>query len=311
MEKLRTAMDFCIRHQKILGYSMVSLLTAASEYIFSSVVFKCPCNSWNTVYGCVFLIAPAFVLFLLGYMINARVWLFVTGRCSPENQCGCDSCRNFLKVLVPVTASTLVAPFTWIAVALLSASFYECAASRNSFIRKLPSNASKEFCNASLEKIPCDKELSKKIGEFHSLQSESQMVGWLLIAIIMTAALISKCFSRCCSPVSYFQMKFWKIYLKKEREVFEIKAKDHAAKLAERNVHFFFEPADLPPPFWTPNNEDWQKISFPYGFNTEEQHYSMIHKYVNTNRGKASSERGRIHTVLGFVDEAHASESGF
>lgn len=98
--------------------------------------------------------------------------------------------------------------------------------------------------------------------------------------------------------------------MKKEREVFEIKAKDHAAKLAERNVHFFFEPAD-PAPFWTPRNEDWQKISFPYGFNTKKQHYSMIHKYVNTNRGKASSEGDQIHTVLGFVDEAHASESGF
>nr|XP_013031150.2 calcium homeostasis modulator protein 6 [Anser cygnoides] len=310
MEKLRTAMDFCIRHQKILGYSIVSLLTAASEYIFSSVVFKCPCNSWNTVYGCVFLLVPAFVLFLLGYMINARVWLLVTGRCSPENQCSCDSCGNFRKVLMPVTASTLMAPFTWIAVALLSASFYECAASRSSFIGKLVCRDIEKPGNASLEKIPCDKELFKEIGEFCSLQAQSQIAGWLLIAIIMTLALIATCFSRCFSPVSYFQLKFWKIYLKKEREVFEIKAKDHAAKLAERNVHFFFEPAD-PAPFWTPRNEDWQKISFPYGFNTKEQHYSMIHKYVNTNRGKASSEGDQIHTVLGFVDEAHASESGF
>ncbi|XP_040409248.1 calcium homeostasis modulator protein 6 [Cygnus olor] len=310
MEKLRTAMDFCIRHQKILGYSIVSLLTAASEYIFSSVVFKCPCNSWNTLYGFVFLLVPAFVLFLLGYMINARVWLLVTGRCSPENRCSCDSCGNFCKVLMPVTASTLVAPFTWIAVALLSASFYECAVSRSSLIRKLVCRDIKEYCNASLEKIPCDKELSKEIGEFHSLQAQSQIVGWLLIAIIMTLVLIATCFIHCRSPVSYFQLKFWKIYLKKEREVFAIKAKDHAAKLAERNVHFFFEPAD-PAPFWTPRNEDWQKISFPYGFNTKEQHYSMIHKYVNTNRGKASSEGDQIHDVLGFVDEAHASESGF
>lgn len=175
MEKLRTAMDFCIRHQKILGYSIVSLLTAASEYIFSSVVFKCPCNSWNTVYGCVFLLVPAFVLFLLGYMINARVWLLVTGRCSPENQCSCDSCGNFRKVLMPVTASTLMAPFTWIAVALLSASFYECAASRSSFIGKLVCRDIEKPGNAALEKIPCDKELSKEIGEFCSLQAQSQV----------------------------------------------------------------------------------------------------------------------------------------
>ncbi|XP_032041729.1 calcium homeostasis modulator protein 6 [Aythya fuligula] len=309
MKKLRTVMDFCIRHQKILGYSTVSLLTAASEYIFSSVVFKCPCNSSNIMYGCTFLIAPAFVLFLLGYMTNARVWLLVTGRCSSKNQCSCDSRGHFLNVLWSVTASALVAPFTWIAVALLSASFYVCAASGSSAFKKLVCKDFEEYCNKSL-KIPCDEELSKKIGELHSLEAQSQIAGWLLIAIIMTVALITTCLSYCSSPVSYLQMKFWKTYSKKEQEVLEIKAKDHAAKLAERNVHFFFEPAD-PAPFWTPSNEDWQKISFVYGFNTEEQHYSMIHKYVNTNRGKTSSGTDQIHNVLAFVDEAHGSESGF
>lgn len=175
MKKLRTVMDFCIRHQKILGYSTVSLLTAASEYIFSSVVFKCPCNSWNTLYGCAFLIAPAFVLFLLGYMLNTRVWLLVTGRHSSKNQCSYDSSGYFRNVLWSVTASALVAPFTWTAVALLSASFYVCAASGSSFISKLVCRDIEEYCNKSLAKMPCDEELSKKIGEFHSLEAQSQV----------------------------------------------------------------------------------------------------------------------------------------
>ncbi|XP_050827845.1 calcium homeostasis modulator protein 6 [Serinus canaria] len=111
-----------------------------------------------------------------------------------------------------------------------------------------------------------------------------QLIGWFLIASIMTVALISTCVSHCCSPVSYLQLKFWKFYSKKEREVFEKKANEHATKLAERNTNCFFEAID-PAPFHTPSNTDWQKISIFHTFNSQEQYYSTIHKYVNTNRG--------------------------
>ncbi|KFV00815.1 Protein FAM26F, partial [Tauraco erythrolophus] len=131
------------------------------------------------------------------------------------------------------------------------------------------------------------------------------MIGWLLIASIMTAALILTCVSRCCSPVSYLQLKFWKIYSEKEQELFEIKAKEHATRLAERNVNCFFEATDSAP-FQTPSNEDWQKISCLYTFDSREQYYSMLHKYVNTNRGESGrfGEGDQNPPVLGFVDEA-------
>lgn len=126
----------------------------------------------------------------------------------------------------------------------------------------------------------------------------------------MTVALISTCVSHFCSPVSYLQLKFWKIYSKKEHELFEIKAKEHATKLAERNTTCFFEATD-PAPFQTPSNEDWQKISFLYTFNSREQYYSMIHKYASTNRGNSAKfeEEGQDLPVLAFVDEAQSSVS--
>ncbi|NXS44946.1 CAHM6 protein, partial [Balaeniceps rex] len=316
MDKLHWVLDFCIRHQTVLGYSMVSLLTAASEHIFSSVVFRCPCNSGNMLYGSVFLIVPAFILFLLGYMVNARTWRLLTGSCPPEKCGSCSpwaTCTRYCFMLVPVTARALVAPITWIAVALLRASFYECAASGNSMIKSLMCKDKGEECQKLLFQIPCNEKLSQKIpGEFLSLQAQSQLIGWLLIASIMTLALISTCVSRCLSPVSYLQLKFWKIYLKKEHELFETKATEHATRLAERNINCFFE-GDDPAPFQTPSNEDWQKISFLYTFNSQEQHYSMIHKYVNTNRGNSVGfrEGDQNPPVLGFVDETNASESGF
>lgn len=177
MEKLRTVVNFCIRYQKTLGYSVVSLLTIASEQIFSSVAFRCPCNSWNTLYGCVFLLVPALLLFLLGYMVNARTWLLLTGSCPQEKKHCCGFGEKgcfYLKVLAPVTASTLVAPLTWIAVALLSASFYECAASGSSLIRHRVCRDIDKLtaCRELLEKIPCDE---KVVGQLLNENSASKV----------------------------------------------------------------------------------------------------------------------------------------
>ncbi|KAM9382984.1 calcium homeostasis modulator protein 6 [Phaethornis superciliosus] len=316
MNNLRGVLDFCIRHQTVLGYSIVSLLTAAMEQIFSSAVFKCPCNSWNTLYGSAFLLVPAFTLFLLGFMVNARTWRLVTGSCSSEKRCSCNPRGTYIhccRVLLPVLARALVAPFTWIAVALLSVSFYECAASGSSRVQGFMCKDTD--CRNLLLKIPCDQTLSKNIpGDSLSFQAQSQLIGWLLIVIIITVALISKCYSHCTSPVTYLQLKFWKIYSKQELELFEVKAKEHATKLAEVNTNCFFEVSNpAPAPFVTPSNEDWQKISLLYTFNPQEQYYSMMHKYASTNRGNSNrfGEGGLIPPVLGFVDEAATRESGF
>ncbi|NXP06639.1 CAHM6 protein, partial [Thinocorus orbignyianus] len=320
MDKLRTAMDFCIRHQTVLGYSIVSLLTAAMEQIFSSAVFKCPCNSWNTLYGSAFLIVPAFILFLLGYMVNTKIWRLLTGSCPTEKLCSCScspsgTCISYSRVMLPVTVRALVAPLTWIAVALLTATFYECAASGSSLIKNLTCKDKGEGCYKLLDRIPCDKTLLEKEKlsvEFPSLQAQSQLIGWFLLAFIATVALILTCVNHCYSPVSYLQLKFWKIYTEKEHELFETKAKEHAAMLAEINTKCFFE-ATSPTPFHTPSNEDWRKISFLHAFSSQEQYYSMIHKYVNTDRGNSVRfGRGDQNlAVLGCVDEADTVEAGF
>ncbi|XP_057269172.1 calcium homeostasis modulator protein 6-like [Pezoporus wallicus] len=316
MDTLRRVLDFCIRHQTVLSYSIVSLMTAAIEYIFLAVVFKCPCNSGNMLYGSVFLIVPAFILFLLGYMMNPRMWHLLTGICTPEKSCSCrpwGTCAGCFCVLLQVTARAVVAPLTWLAVALLRARFYECMASGSSLIKNLMCKDKGSECHEMLVKIPCDEKLSEKISsEFLSLQAQSQLIGWFLITAIMAAALIAKCIRRCCSPFSYLQLKFWKAYSKNECELFEAKAKEHASKLSERNVNCFFE-ATNPAPFQTPSNEDWRKISFLYTFNSQEQHYSMLHEYIDTNRGSnvRLGKEDQNPTGLGFVNETIASQSGF
>lgn len=179
MDRLRKALDFCIHHQTTLSYSIVSLLTAGSEHIFSSVVFKCPCNSGNMLYGSSFLLAPAFGLLLLGYMVSARTWRLFTGTCSPEKhfqRSPRGACASFCQLLVLMTAKASVAPLTWIAVALLGADFYECAASGSNLTASLLHKFNGNYTQEMLFKMPCDKELSAKISsEWVSLQAQSQV----------------------------------------------------------------------------------------------------------------------------------------
>ncbi|XP_053880250.1 calcium homeostasis modulator protein 6-like [Malaclemys terrapin pileata] len=314
MEKFRTVLDFCLSHQKVLGYSVVSLLTAGSERLFSAVAFQCPCNSWNMLYGSVFLLVPALILFLLGYLLNVRAWRLFTGCCAPGRCCCIIHRRRFWRyvgVLWLMTVSAAVAPLTWIAVALLGANFYECAVSGSSLLQRHLCQGRGTECHEQVARIPCGGTLPKEAQTFVSLQTQSQVLGWILIASIMALVLAVTCINRCRSPVSFLQLRFWKIYLEKEREVFERKAKEHATKLAERNLKCFFESTE-PEPFQTPSNKDWQQISSLYAFNTKGQYYSMIHKYVSANRGTSikSTEEDMFSPALGFVDGTDCNETG-
>lgn len=184
MEKVRTVLDFFLSHQKALGYGTVSLLTIGSERIFSVTVFKCPCNSWNMVYGAVFLLVPAFILFLLGLLLNTRSWKVLTGCCAPSRMGQCPNSGRFcryMQVLWMVAASSAVAPFTWIAVALLGGSFYECAATGSSIFQqqvcKRKTEAQMKECLKMVLEVPCH--TSATPSEMHTmlmnLRAQSQV----------------------------------------------------------------------------------------------------------------------------------------
>uniref|UniRef100_A0A8C3P194 CAHM6 protein n=1 Tax=Cyanoderma ruficeps TaxID=181631 RepID=A0A8C3P194_9PASS len=175
MDSLQKVVDFCMRHQTILGCSTVSLLTAASEHIFSSAAFKCPCNSKNMLYGSSFLLAPAFVLFLFSFMVNPSTWRLLTGKCSAKKHCeynSCGICARFCQLWVPMIAKASVAPLTWIAAALLGANYYECAASGSSLMERF-------YCKGN--GTDCRKELLDCFffGSLAALQFVSTFVGIL------------------------------------------------------------------------------------------------------------------------------------
>ncbi|ELR47853.1 Protein FAM26F [Bos mutus] len=159
--------------------------------------------------------------------------------------------------------------------------------------------------------VPCQqaqapdvKQLQKELQK--ELTAHSQVLGWVLIAVVIILLLICTSITRCLSPVSYLQLKFWKIYLQQEQQILKSQATEHATQLAKENIKCFFE-CSHPQEYNTPSIKDWQQISSLYTFNPKEQYYSTLHKYVNKkqkNQSSTSSEEDAMVPVLGFVDSS-------
>lgn len=307
MEKFKAVLDLQIKHRSALGYGLVTLLTAGGEKIFSTVVFQCPCTATlNLTYGLVFLLVPALALFLLGYALSARTWRLLTGCCSRSASTRSSSGLRSTLVCAQVSAVAALAPLTWVAVALLGGSFYQCAVSGSTRLASYLCKDRNHSCIAKLPQVPCNKQEAEMQEILSQLKAQSQVLGWVLIAAFIFLLLVFKCVSRCFSPVSYLQLKFWEIYLEKEKQILQSQAAEHATQLARENIRSFFE-CSKPKECNTPSRKDWQQISALYTFNSKNQFYSMLHKYVSRKEVSSSLhsvEGDVVVPVLGFVDDA-------
>ncbi|XP_074540533.1 calcium homeostasis modulator protein 6-like [Halichoeres trimaculatus] len=327
MDKFKTVLNIANQHTN-LGFGVVALLTAGGEQIFSSVVFGCPCSpELNFVYGMVFLLVPALALLLFGFMLSKKTWKLVTGLCRCKKR-PCGWRRLFVEghVLCQISSSALVAPCTWIAVALLNGNYFECAMTGNStssyYTQHLCTQTkAAEQCWKDLHKFPCGK--GSEVPEADrgrvmlTLRAHSQILGWLLIAAIMLSNLLLTCLARCTSPISYLQLKFWRAYAREETSMMESHIPKHAKELAGRNLNSFF--TNKPPEeVYTPSNEDWEKISSLYKFSSRKQYYSTLHRVVEnhteTDVGmqRMTSVRSNDSTsicpaALGFVDDGNSA----
>ncbi|XP_063489713.1 calcium homeostasis modulator protein 6 isoform X1 [Symphalangus syndactylus] len=305
MQKFRAVLDLHLKHHSALGYGVVTLLTAGGELIFSAVAFQCPCSAdWNMRYGLVFLLVPALALFLLGYVLSARTWRLLTGCCS-STFASCASAQRASWVCLHLSWAAALAPLTWVAVALLGGGFYECAASGSPFFAQRLCHGRDHNCSAELPLVPCNQAKASDVQDLlKDLKAESQVLGWILIAVVIIIFLIFTSVARCLSPVSFLQLKFWKIYLEQEQQILKSKAKEHATELAKENIKCFFE-GSHPKEYKTPSIKEWQQISSLYTFNPKDQYYSMLHKYVNRKEkthSMRSTEGDTVIGVLGFVD---------
>lgn len=306
MEKIKAVLELLqSKHRSALGYGVVTLLTVGGEKIFSQVVFQCPCNAtWNLPYGLVFLLVPALALFLLGYALNTRTWRLLTSCCtrSMSSNSGSHSTLTCLQI----NLAAALAPLTWVAVALLGGSFYECAVSGSARMAKYLCGNLNSSCAIKLPQVPCNKQEAEMQDILNQLKAQSQVIGWILIAAIIIVLLVATSIIQCCSPISYLQLKFWEIYSQKEEQILLRQATEHATQLADENVKCFFERRN-PKDCYTPSSKAWEEISALYTFNPKNQFYSMLHKYVSRQEMEMSDrlcsmEGERVVPALSFVD---------
>uniref|UniRef100_A0A4W5NZZ3 Calcium homeostasis modulator family member 6 n=1 Tax=Hucho hucho TaxID=62062 RepID=A0A4W5NZZ3_9TELE len=131
----------------------------------------------------------------------------------------------------------------------------------------------------------------------HVPQSDSNdVLGWLLIASIMVFNLLLTCFTRCNSPVSYLQLKFWRVYAQRESDLLESYTADQVPLCKLFSVKSFFQQM-TPEPVTTPANQAWEKISSFYRFSTRDHYYSILHKYVEKYHDPAEARDHRMSSV--------------
>ncbi|XP_002714782.4 calcium homeostasis modulator protein 5 [Oryctolagus cuniculus] len=285
MDAFQSILKFFLNQKTVIGYSFMALLTVGSERLFSLVAFKCPCSTENTVYGLVFLFAPAWVLLILGFFLNNKSWKLFTGCCVNPRKIfpRGDSCR-FFYVLGEITLSSLVAPVMWLSVALLNGTFYECAMSgtKSSRLLELICDGKPKECWEELHRVSCGKTSMQTTDTEElklSLQAQSQILGWCLICSASFFSLLTTCYARCRSKVSHLQLSFWKTYAQKEKEQLENTFLEYATKLSERNLKCFFE-NKRPEVFPMPSFAAWEAASQLHSFHQSQQHYSTLHKVV-------------------------------
>ncbi|XP_026185320.1 calcium homeostasis modulator protein 6 [Mastacembelus armatus] len=319
MDKFKTVLNIANK-QTNLGFGLVAVLTAGGEQIFSSVVFKCPCNGLNFLYGMVFLLVPALALLLMGYILSKKTWKLFTGLCQRRAKlCRWRKLAAAGMVLCQISTTALVAPSSWIAVALLNGNYYECAMTGtnvSAYNKRLCSVTDYQAqCEKEVYRFPCRRDssvpMSAREDVLLSLRAQSQILGWLLISSIMLSNLLLTCVSRCTSPISYLQLKFWRVYAQEESDQMDAYTAKHAKELAQRNLTSFFNQT-APVSIITPSNKDWEKISSLYKFNTKAHYYSTLHQYAEKVSNSAMMRMVSVRSsdapednpaVLGFVDD--------
>ncbi|KAM4567675.1 calcium homeostasis modulator protein 6 [Fundulus diaphanus] len=311
MDKFKTILNIASK-QTNLGFGLVALMTAGGEQIFSSVAFKCPCNDLNFLYGMVFLLVPALALLLLGYILSKKMWKLLTGLWYNRAKLyGWKNLAVTCMAFFQISSTALVAPSSWIAVALLNGNYYECAMSGinvSLYNQHVCRDVNTDLdCATKLHMFPCDKRHEEVL---RILRSQSQILGWLVITSVMLSSLLIICLARCNSPISYQQLKFWMVYAQEESDLMDLYTNKHAMELAERNLKSFFNQTE-PENVITPSNKDWEKISALYKFSTKDHFYSTLHRYVETNLegddgirmvSVRSNEQTDNPAVLHFVD---------
>ncbi|KAM6922316.1 calcium homeostasis modulator protein 2-like [Lycodopsis pacificus] len=222
---------------------LIALGTVASQTAYNVFAFECPCSSGrNYLYGLASIGVPALAFFLVGIMMNKSTWDLVS-------ECRLRRCRKLsgasaFALLGTIIGRGVVAPITWVVFSLLQGQAYMCALSEfvdPGTLEGFPSGQG----SMVMAKFPCQDSVPTELQRFWAeverrLKYESQLIGWLLVAVMSLTVFLMLCVKRCSSPLGYQQENYWSQYRSNEKTLFQRTAAVHARLLAAENVKSFF-----------------------------------------------------------------------
>ncbi|KAF6719130.1 Protein FAM26E [Oryzias melastigma] len=310
MDNFKIVLQFLMDKKATIGYGVMALLTVGGERIFTMVSFQCPCNhEQNVAYGLTFLLGPAAVLFVLGFLASMKLWRLYTGCClKPQKLCPRGNCFGCFRVLLGIFTDACVAPVMWLSVALLNGIFYECAISGMNDKRVVDLFCKNKTltCQEELARVPCSRSKlssSEQVELLLMFRAQSQILGWSIIITAAFVTLVGACYKNCRSEVSYLQLTFWRRYLEKEKQHFDELTAEYANKLAKRNLQSFFD-RKKPEAMNLPDYKAWEEISAYYNFSKKEECYSILQHYVEKGDKEFTPE---MRPVLDIENETEMS----
>ncbi|XP_063245924.1 calcium homeostasis modulator protein 4 isoform X2 [Prinia subflava] len=216
--------------------------------------------------------------------------------------------------LQSITGRALVAPVTWLAVTLINGSYYICAVSEYVPVHYSGAapNVSASERSRILATFPCSQlvppELSRARDEvILLLRYQSQVAGWLLIAVVVITVFFSYCLASCFSPLSFLHFRYWSSYVHNEQELFDEAAEQHSRLYAMQHVRKFFgfvPGSENVKEIRIPSLREWQAISgLAFLKRVDEEHYdySLLHDWALKER--ASGKYLRIDEDPGIITQ--------
>ena len=133
-------------HTGTFSKLFIVLLTTGIEQLISVAVYKCPCEDSTSIdpscptttysfactkelnrwYGLVFIFIPALVLFIFSISASPKFWKIITGRCY-KLEAFKKSELETAWTLLKICCKALIAPSTWVCIALLDGRYLACA----------------------------------------------------------------------------------------------------------------------------------------------------------------------------------------
>ncbi|XP_076830597.1 calcium homeostasis modulator protein 2-like [Brachyhypopomus gauderio] len=228
----------------VIFNGLIALGTVASQTAYNIFAFECPCSARrNYLYGLAAIGVPALAFFIIGVILNRNTWDLVS-ECRIRKFRKMSGAAAFA-LMGSIVGRAVVAPVTWAVISLLRGEAYVCALSE--FVDPLSLEdfpPTHQGLNV-MARFPCKDvptELQRFWGEIERrLKYESQLLGWLIVALLSVMVFLLQCMKGCCcSPLGYQQEAYWSSYRSNEQALFQRTADAHAKFHAAKSVKNFF-----------------------------------------------------------------------